>query len=364
MEEQVIQALFQCTSSDSATRSTAESFITELKQQPGFHPLLLSISQNPSLPEATKQLASIILKNSLANWKKSSVPNEDKLLIRSALLPCLKKSVTSKIRSQIEEVAQAVGKAEYPWDGINEQLHSFIDSQDPDFIYAALNLIFRISKNFEFVMGEKRNKLFGLVIGFFDKLEVLMARFLNEVDGIALDYVALILQIFWVSFYIELPESVISERMLNSWIGMFVRLMGLNLEASDVTVHPFLQSDLQETKHTNPAAFLLPIQQPIQPNRHEPENRSSLHVDLEHSSVNPSLPSNPASRSPPFSRPNKIKFTKVPKRFSQEPINLTNPTIPLSRFIPSNNLFLNPIRINLHSVQDKPRRGAMAREPN
>lgn len=231
----MIQALFQCTSSDSATRSTAESFITELKQQPGFHPLLLSISQNPSLPEATKQLASIILKNSLANWKKSSVPNEDKLLIRSALLPCLKKSVTSKIRSQIEEVAQAVGKAEYPWDGINEQLHSFIDSQDPDFIYAALNLIFRISKNFEFVMGEKRNKLFGLVIGFFDKLEVLMARFLNEVDGIALDYVALILQIFWVSFYIELPESVISERMLNSWIGMFVRLMGLNLEASDVT---------------------------------------------------------------------------------------------------------------------------------
>ena len=128
-----------------------------------------------------------------------------------------------------------MGRAEYPWDGINEQLHSFIDSQDPDLIYAALNLIFRISKNYEFVMGEKRNKLNGLVVAFFDKLEGLMARFLNEVDGIALDYVALVLQIFWASFYIELPESVVSERMLNSWIEMFVRLMGLTLDPSDVT---------------------------------------------------------------------------------------------------------------------------------
>lgn len=233
MEEQVVQALLQCLSSDSSQRVAAENFIESLKQEPGFHFLLMQLTQKTELSEQLTQISAIILKNSLINWKKSKVSPDEKKLIRSALLPCLKKSVPSKVRLQIEEIAQAVGKAEYPWEGINEQINSFLDTKDPDSIFASLTLLSKISKNYEFVMGEKRQKLFTLVSSFFPRLESLLGQLLQESSEISFEYSALILQIFWFSFYIELPESEINENMLDAWIGKFVFILSVPFDSAD-----------------------------------------------------------------------------------------------------------------------------------
>lgn len=233
MEEQVIQALLQCLSSDSNQRIAAETFIGSLKQEPGFHSLLLKLTQRPDLSEQLTQISAIILKNSLINWKKSNISTDEKKLIRASLLPCLKKSVPSKVRLQIEEIAQAAGKAEYPWEGINEQIHGLLDSKDPDSVFAALSLLTKLAKNYEFVMGEKREKSNILVTSFFPKLEALLGQLLQEVSEVSFEYSALILQVFWLSFYIELPESQINESMLDSWLEKFVFILSIPFNPAD-----------------------------------------------------------------------------------------------------------------------------------
>jgi hypothetical protein len=131
-----------------------------------------------------------------------------------------------------------MGKSEYPNEDLNQSLHSYLDSKDPDEIFAALSMIYRISKNFEFVLGAKRKKLFDLASTFFGKLENLLGHFLQETSQVSFEYSSLILQTFWASFYIELPESIVSEQMLDSWIRMFVHFLVLPLTENSVETEP------------------------------------------------------------------------------------------------------------------------------
>ena len=123
MEEQVVQALAQCMDPTPEIRQSAESFIASLQSHPGFPVLLIRQSHNESLKFEIRQLAAILLKNQLSKWKGSQLSVEDKELIKANLLNCLKLSVPEKIRLQYEEIALVISKYDYPWDGINEQIH-------------------------------------------------------------------------------------------------------------------------------------------------------------------------------------------------------------------------------------------------
>lgn len=230
MEESVIQALATCMSPDNEVRKQSEAFITSLKAQPGFYVLLLQISQNSSYPLEIRQIAVILLKNSALKWKKGEIPADSKAVIKSSILNCLKKSAPVLIRTQLEEIVQVLGKQEYPWEGINDQIHSFLDSNDPDCIFAALVMLQRISKNYEFIMGEKRSKLKILVSSFFPKLDQLFTRLISEISESVYPYISLILQIFWAAFYIELPSDQVNESNINNWLAKILSVLSLDFD--------------------------------------------------------------------------------------------------------------------------------------
>ena len=235
MEESVIQALSKCLSSTDELRISGESFIDSLKQASGFSIILLQISHNPSYPIEIRQLSSIILKNQIL--KQVKIPESDKVFLKNSLISSLNYSIPEKVRNQYEEIASIISQNEYPWEGINEQIHSYLDSNNPDYIFAALLLLSKISKNYEFIMNDKRNNLKTLIRNFFEKLENLLSRLLAEHDEKSFVYINLILQVYWHSFFIELPPEQATEQRLNAWISKILVVLSVEYEQGLITDH-------------------------------------------------------------------------------------------------------------------------------
>lgn len=237
MEESLVQALAQCMDSNSEVRNAAESYLNSLKPQSGFTLLLLQISLNTFHSLPNRQLAAILLKNQIAKWKKCEIPDQDKNFIRNNLITCMKLSVPELVRLQYEEIALNITKSEYPWSGLNEQIETYLDSNDPDLIFAALTMLAKAAKNFEFVMTEKRSRLKLLISMFFNGLEKLFARLLTEDTSSALIYVNLILQIYWSCFYIELPPEQATEEVLDKWLAKFQVILNLDFDSEKPADH-------------------------------------------------------------------------------------------------------------------------------
>jgi importin-7 len=230
MEDSLVQALAQCMNPNLEVRQSAESYIESSKINPGFTVLLFQVSYNALYSEDIRLLSSIILKNQVSDWKNCKVPSEDKSLIKSNIISGLKWSVTEKIRSQYEEIAQTIGRHEYPWEGINDQIHSYLDSNDPDYTYAALVILNKLFKNYEFAISDKRDNLKVLAGHFFSKIEGLMQKLLLERGNERFYYINLILQIYWLCFYIELPSEQVSQGSLNSWFSNFSQVLSLEFD--------------------------------------------------------------------------------------------------------------------------------------
>ena len=122
-------------------------------------------------------------------------------------------SLPEKIRSQYEEIAHNITKIDYPWDQILLQISAALN--DSSKVYAGLNMIYQISKNYEYVMNEKRNALIVLIDKFFDTVLVLIKNLVSFINVESYYYVQLILQIYWVSFYIDLPAKQAEESVLS-----------------------------------------------------------------------------------------------------------------------------------------------------
>ena len=180
MEDSVVQALFNCTQADASIRTSAESFLETVKIEPGFAVLLLQISHNDKYSLAVRQLASIFLKNQLKKWKDCQFSQNDKEFLKNNIIHCLKLSVPEAIRSQFEEIAYTIGRYEKSLENIFIQVHSYLDSGDSDMVYAGLSIIHQFSKQYEYVITEKRNNLVVLMNTFLPKLEILLEKLLKE----------------------------------------------------------------------------------------------------------------------------------------------------------------------------------------
>lgn len=229
MEERVVQALFDCTQVAVEVRQAAECFLDASKSEPGFGVLLLNISHNSNNAMPIRQLAAIILKNQCKKWKDSPLNQQDKEFIKGNIIQCLKFSVAEEIRSQFEEVVFVIGRNDKDIEGVLGQVLVFLDG-DADCLYAALDVLHQFSKQYEYVISEKRNSLRVLMGRFFDKLELSLEKLMTEQTPTAFSYINLILQIYWVCFYIELLPEQATERSLNSWLSKIIKILSVEFD--------------------------------------------------------------------------------------------------------------------------------------
>jgi importin-7 len=237
MEERVLQALLNCTQPDTETRVNSESFLESIKAESGFPVLLLRISINPVYPLQVRQLSSIYLKNQLKKWKDSCFSIEDKRFLKDNIIQCLKLSIPDEIRSQYEEISRIIGHQDKSWETLIPLIHTYLDSSDPDMIYASLSLLNQLSKEYEYIITEKRNNLKILTSSFLPKLEELLKKLLEEKTPSAYPYISFILQFYWVSFYVEASADHATERALNSWLDKFRAILLLEFDTNKPTSH-------------------------------------------------------------------------------------------------------------------------------
>ncbi|CAG9311508.1 unnamed protein product [Blepharisma stoltei] len=252
MEESIIIEAFRVSlQPDNEARKQAQTLLASFQTSPGLIPTLMKIALSEH-PIEIKQLAVIFLKNLTKIWKDSkrefALPPNDKIFLRTNIIECLRFSIPEKIRSQFEEIAHNIAKVDFPWEEILVQVDAALNS-DVDHIYAALTMIYQIAKVYEFAMDEKRKNLKLLIDRCFGKLDQLLGTFLGEGNADAFRYMALVLQIFWVSFYIELPQSQTSTQQLDSWLTKFKTILLIDLGNLET---PITNDDEKKLRDSNP----------------------------------------------------------------------------------------------------------------
>jgi hypothetical protein len=128
-----------------------------------------------------------------------------------------------KIRSQFEEIAFNITKIDYPWNDVLEQISMALNNESE--IYAGISMIYQIARNYEFSMNDKRNFLLNIMNKFFDKLLRLLQQLIQVGSGNSFSYIQLILQIFWVFIYIDLPADFAVKDFLNDWFLCFQTIL-------------------------------------------------------------------------------------------------------------------------------------------
>lgn len=228
MEENILlQAFAASLGSDNEARSKAHEYLQSIRSTPSLIPTLLKVSLDPSQNPELRQTSVIYLKNLTKVWNDSSrdftIPAEDKEFLKVHILKCLDFSLPEKIRSQFEEIALKITKADYPWQQILDQIQSALENEAE--IYAGLNMIYQISRNYEYIMNEKRNNLLLVIDLFFDKILLLVKGLLQSTNPNSYSYIQLILQIFWVFFYIDLPAKFATTSFLSEWFLCFQAIL-------------------------------------------------------------------------------------------------------------------------------------------
>lgn len=259
MEENIVQALFNCTQSDNETRKTSEAFLESLKSEPGFGILLVQISFNQAYTLQIRQVASILVKNQCKKWKNSTFPQGDKDFIKENLVKCLKFSVVEPIRLQFEEVAYVIGRHENDLNLILNQVETIFKSnevninnktalsvEDLDEMYAGLNTLFQLSKKYEYVINEKRTGLKPIIFRFFDSLLNLLPILIPERH---FSHINLVVQIFWVAFYLDYFGDLVSGTKLNAWLNSFSLILQVGYDAVTISDHYEQEKKTKEPKY-------------------------------------------------------------------------------------------------------------------
>ena len=224
MDENILLSAFSASlGADNEARNKAHEYLQGIRSTPGLVPLLATISLSPSHSMDLRQVAVIYLKNLCKNWKDSnseySIPRPDKDFLKFHILTGLSLSIPEKIRSQFEEIANTLAKNDYPWEEVLGQILAGLN--EPSLVYAALNMIYQISKNYEYTMNEKRTYLLNLVARFSPKILEILKSLVGFTNIECFSYVQLILQIYWVSMYIELHPIQTEAAVLDEWMTCF-----------------------------------------------------------------------------------------------------------------------------------------------
>lgn len=244
MDESILLSAFSASlGADNDARSKAHEYLQSIRSTSGLLPLLLKISLDASNSIELRQTAVIYLKN-LSKFSKDQdkeffIQSQDKEFLKFHILTGLGFGVPDKLRSQFEEIAHNVAKAFFPWEQIINQIAAALD--DPANIYAGLSMIYQISRNYEYVMNDKRLNLLALVESFFGKILCILKELVLATSTERYSYIQIILQIYWVSFYIDLSPKQAEQNVLKEWLESFYQILSANYE--DVQSKPANEED-------------------------------------------------------------------------------------------------------------------------
>ncbi|OMJ81455.1 hypothetical protein SteCoe_18072 [Stentor coeruleus] len=228
MDENILLSAFSASlGADNNARSKAHEYLQSIRSAAGLIPLLLKVSLDSANSLELRQVAVIYLKNLTKGTKDSNkdfiVPEIDKEFLKFHILTGLSFSIPEKLRSQYEEIAHNIAKTYFPWEQILTQISQALDN--PNSIYSGLNMIYQVSRNYEYTMNDKRTDLISLVELFFDKILTILKELIISSNPDKYSYIQLILQTYWVSFYISIPLKLSQKEILEHWLQGFYQIL-------------------------------------------------------------------------------------------------------------------------------------------
>ena len=242
---QLILALQFSLSPDKEVRINAENSLNKAQILPGYSQGLLKLGYDDSLNLNLdiRQLSLVLLKNFIKRyWKENQdrslenssigdnfiINEQEKLFLKENIFLFLCKSSSKQLMSQVEEIIGIIGESEFPsqWQQIIPQIKEGLNSKLEIPTIAALNSIYRLSKIYQYRIGQKREPLKIIINEFLPILLNLTSTLnLQEIDEKKAIYLRPIFKTILSSLQMDLPELFRNMKIIESWINIEQTIM-------------------------------------------------------------------------------------------------------------------------------------------
>ncbi|GME72347.1 unnamed protein product [[Candida] boidinii] len=264
-QDQLLQHFLNTLSPDNQLRSNSEKILMELIDKPGTLSKCLEISVDNTLPQNIRIVAVTFFKNKIKkSWfiinniqlKNLEISNDEKLQIKSKLIHSLLQSITSNfdhnIINQLRTSIELILRSDSDWD--NELLSISLQllnqySDDYNHVYTSLLVLYQLTKNHRYHLGNDRAFLDSIVQQSFPILENLLNNYIPTITSNVKisEMIYLILKIFKFSTFTGISPYFLNDlNNLSKWCSYHFQIIDTklpvkefeSLELSEKLQHP------------------------------------------------------------------------------------------------------------------------------
>uniref|UniRef100_A0AC35U918 Importin N-terminal domain-containing protein n=1 Tax=Rhabditophanes sp. KR3021 TaxID=114890 RepID=A0AC35U918_9BILA len=209
----------------------ANAYLTEMEKMVGFSHLILQILMDETQELPTRQAASIFFKNFIyKGWApdedevdKVFISEGDKATIRQHIVSCI---VTAPValRVQLLSSAHNILRTDFPdkWPEFVGQIESLLNSTSADNWAAALNLLYRLAKVFEYKRGKEKLPMVQMLSHVFPLITSRFSELINDQGDDSVFIQKLVLKIFYRVIQYSIPKDWQTTESLMHWLKMML----------------------------------------------------------------------------------------------------------------------------------------------
>eukprot|EP00043_Microstomoeca_roanoka_P011035 m.104250 g.104250 ORF g.104250 m.104250 type:complete len:1033 (+) comp15071_c0_seq2:405-3503(+) len=243
--ENVLPALASTASPDDDTRKSAETFLTQVREQPGFCSVLLDIVADQSQAIELRQSAAIYLKNTICKHWDARELQKDHYVIPEEERPDLQHRIFEAtihspyaLRSQLSISLQRMIDDEFgsKWEGVDKAIGQYLLSKDTHVVLGALTAMYAFTRKFRMRKAEAKKHYWLLLEAVTPTLNEAVTFLLATLTDEALLALKMVLKIYHNSGLIHMPPAYATPEACDHWTGLLVAVLQLQAPAPPADV--------------------------------------------------------------------------------------------------------------------------------
>uniref|UniRef100_A0A0N4ZR43 Importin N-terminal domain-containing protein n=1 Tax=Parastrongyloides trichosuri TaxID=131310 RepID=A0A0N4ZR43_PARTI len=231
----IIEALKATTNSEH--QKEANKYLNDVEGMHGFSQLILEILLSDTEEIVTRQAAAIFFKNFVYRaWNVDlddepnsiTIPDGDKTVIRQHIVDCIVKAPTT-LQVQLLSASQTLLRSDYPekWPEFYPQIVSLLQSTSAENWNAALNLLYRLAKVYEYRRGKEKAPMIEAMSNVFPYLYERVTVLLNDLSKESVHLQKLVLKIFYRIIQCYIHKDFLKTDLLLQWIKLCLQVLEL-----------------------------------------------------------------------------------------------------------------------------------------
>eukprot|EP00037_Helgoeca_nana_P026542 m.300059 g.300059 ORF g.300059 m.300059 type:complete len:1020 (-) comp27244_c2_seq3:248-3307(-) len=231
---------------EDGTRRTAEEWLYQAAEQPGFVPATIDLLIQGSASPQAQHAASVFLKNICnRSWKKRMedqyiIPEADKEYCRAKIFECMLVA-PEIIRAQLKQVVKRMLEERFPeaFPNLKDSILAGLAAVDDERkLTATLAILYQLAKKFKYVKLEERVDYDLILVDALPQLLAIAEMCIENPSPDVLLILKLVVKVYHASSAYVLPSFIIEPEMFNSWMQLFAAIISIEVDEPDADDDP------------------------------------------------------------------------------------------------------------------------------